>query len=453
MVEIVLNPQPVQKLFLQAEERIVFFGGGGGGGKSWAILADNLQGVHDPEYHSVFFRNTTTELDTNLWPEAKKMYMSILQDEGGKWIGQAHINEQKKVITFPSGARSRFAYLEYDTHADMHYGAEYTKIYFDEFQKISEYGFDVLRSRNRSMAKVPKGIRCTLNPDAGHFVYDWVLPFLDEEGFPVKELSGKTRYYLIVNGDLHSDWNYQDLYDRFYDPELPEQKQKKPLTYTYIPSTLEDNPHLMENDPEYWDNLNSLPEKKRKQMLLGCWAKDDDSCMYFNRTWLHKATHVPTGAKYARGWDTASEVPNENNKHPDFTASTKMAKCKDGYYYICGGVRFQKRPGDRDREIMSIGNRDGVDCTLVQAIDPGAAGKVQFTEFAKKGNAEGLVVRSDPMPNNKSKLKRYEPFSAACENGLVYIVESTFEREELEQFYKENEEFDGERSTSRRKDD
>lgn len=453
MPELVLEPQPVQECFLAAEERIVFFGGGAGGGKTWSILADNLQGVHDPAYFSVFFRTMTTEIDKGLWPEAKLMYDPILKDGDGKYIGKSHINEQTKTITFPSGARSVFTYLELDKHADAWYGSEIAKIYFDEFQFRTEYQFDVLRSRNRSRADVVKGIRCTLNPDPNHFVYDWVKPFLDEEGFPILEYSGRTRYYLIVLGELYTDWDYDALYQKFYDPALDDDDQKKPQTYTYIPATLTDNQVLMDIDPEYKANLDSMPEKKRKQLLLGCWAKDEDSGMYFNRKWLHRASHVPNGAKYARGWDTASEVPNDNNKYPDFTASVRMAKCKEGNIYICGGVRFQKRPGERDAEIMRIGKRDGVDCTLVQAIDPGAAGKVQFREFAKKAAEAELVARSDPMPNNKSKLKRFEPFSSACQNGLVYIVESSFEPDELKQFYKECEEFNGERSTARRKDD
>lgn len=36
MVEIVLSPQPVQKQFLDATERIVFYGGGGGYIESYA---------------------------------------------------------------------------------------------------------------------------------------------------------------------------------------------------------------------------------------------------------------------------------------------------------------------------------------------------------------------------------------------------------------------------------
>lgn len=381
------------------------------------------------------------------------MYAEVLKDGNGKWIGRSHINEQTKTITFPSGARTTFSYLSTDNDANQWYGSEIAKIYFDEFQFRTEYQFDILRSRNRSRADVTKGIRCTLNPDADHFVHDWVAPFLDEEGFPILEHSGRTRYYLIVLGQLHTSWDYDDLYQKFYDPGKNEDEQKKPQTYTYIPATLTDNQVLMDIDPEYKANLDSMPEKKRKQLLLGCWAKDEDSGMYFNRKWLHKASHIPLGSKIARGWDTASEVPNENNKYPDFTASVKMAKSKDGFYYIFGGERFQERPGARDIKILNIAARDGVDCTLVQAIDPGAAGKFQFQEFAKKATEKGFLCKADPMPNNKSKLTRFEPFSVACQNGLVYIVESSFEKHELEQFYKECESFDGERSTARRKDD
>lgn len=313
-----------------------------------------------------------------------------------------------------------------------------------EFQFRTEYQFDILRSRNRSRADVTKGIRCTLNPDSTHFVYEWVKPFLDEEGFPIKELSGKTRYYLIVDGTLHTDWCKQTLVEKF---------EKNPQTYTYIPATLDDNDYLNKFDSEYRDNLDSMPEKKRKQLLLGCWAPDEDSGMYFQRKWLHRATHVPVNSKYCRGWDTASEVPNENNKNPDWTVGVQMAKSPDGYYYICGMERFQDRPGGRDQRIITVGHRDGVDCTVVAPIDPAAAGKFQWQEFSKKMVEAGLMCKPDPTPNNKSKLKKFEPFSIACENGLVYIVESSFSPEDLETFYRELEMFNGERSTTRRHDD
>lgn len=116
------EPSDTQLKFLQATERIVFYGGGAGGGKTWAILVDNLQGIHDPQYFSAFFRTTTTEIDKGLWPEALRLYEPYLKyqtgKKKGKFIGKARIHEKTKTITFPSGARSVFTYLEQDKHAD-----------------------------------------------------------------------------------------------------------------------------------------------------------------------------------------------------------------------------------------------------------------------------------------------------------------------------------------------
>ena len=452
------DPSTTQRKFLEATERIVFFGGGAGGGKTWAILVDNLQGVHDPAYFSVFFRTTTIEIDKGLWPEAKLMYEPILKDENGKYRGKAHINEQTKTITFPSGARTTFSYLEYGKHADSWYGSEITKIYFDEFQFRTEYQFDILRSRNRSRAKVQKGIRCTLNPDDTHFVYDWVKPFLDEEGFPIPELGGRTRYYLIVDGKLITDWDREVLKAKY---------NKNPQTYTYIPSLLEQNKYLMENDPEYMDNLDSMPERKRKQLLLGCWKSDDDSGMYFKRTWLKEATHVPMGCKPVRAYDLAASEPTKDNPKPDYTASIMMWKSREGYFYITGNHipefkdpdsdivgRFRKRSGDRDLHMLAQAKHDGSEVPLVIPEDSGAAGKEAFLSKVRYFTGEGFKVIKDASVQNHSKLAKFEPFATAAEHGLVYIVKSSFANEEsLEWYLSEMERFDGEKSTKLKKDE
>ena len=431
---------------------------GGGGGKSWAILVDNLQGVHDPDYFSVFFRNSTTEIDKGLWPEAKKMYEPLLLNVKGKYKGKAHINEQTKTITFPSGARTSFSYLEYDKHADAWYGSELCKIYFDEFQKISKYAFDVLRSRNRSRAKVLKGIRCTLNPDNTHHCYEWILPFLDEEGYPIKEYSAKTRYFVIVNDVLYTDWDKEKLKEKF--------PNKNPLTYTYIPATLSDNEYLEKLDPEYRDNLDSLPEEKRKQMLLGCWADTGDKGIFFKREWLPVCNTPPSNLTMCRAWDKAASEPTATYK-PDYTASIKLGKCRYGNYYIFGDYaltnkdpntetygRFRKNAGERDQLIQDQAEIDGKDCTVIFPVDIGQAGKTEFQESSKKLFQEGFVVKSDPTPNNKKKVIKYQPVSSACQIGLVYLVENSFiNKETLDGFLTENERFTGGRSSNQRHDD
>lgn len=57
------------------------------------------------------------------------------------------------------------------------------------------------------------------------------------------------------------------------------------------------------------------------------------------------------------------------------------------------------------------------------------------------------------MPTQNGKLTRFIPFSSAAENGLVYIVKSTFNPATLEAIFKELEAFDGQRSSDHRKDD
>ena len=150
---------------------------------------------------------------------------SYLVDTNGKFVGKAKINEQQKTITFPSGARTTFSYLERDQHADSWYGTEINVAFFEEAQYRSAYQFDIIRSRNRSMSSIPKSIKCTLNPDPHSFIYEWVKPYLDEEDFPIKELSGKTRYFVVVEGTLYTSWDKQELFETW---------GKEPETYTYL---------------------------------------------------------------------------------------------------------------------------------------------------------------------------------------------------------------------------
>lgn len=406
-----------------------------GGGKTFAALVVNLLGIHDPLYFSVFFRTTSTEIDKGLWVDAKRMYMPYLTDVNGKLIGKAKINEQQKTITFPSGARTTFSYLSTDKDADAWYGTEINCGFMEEAQYRSVYQFDVIRSRNRSMSSIPKSIRCTLNPSPDSFIYQWVKPFLDEDDFPVKELSGKTRYFVVVEGDLHTSWDEQELKDTW---------GKDPETYTYIPATLDDNKALDTLDASYRKKLDSLPEAKRKQLLMGCWAATDESGVFFKRDYLKRASSIPLNCLTARGYDLASTADDTPaTKGCDRTASILMSKSKDGYYYILSGTGFRKRAGERDHEIIKQGKQDGTDVHVVIPKDNGAGGASAFEYLSKAITSEGLVCKKDPAVSTQSKIKKAEPFFAACQNGLVFIVESGWERTELEAFYRECEIFDG----------
>ena len=55
----------------------------------------------------------------------------------------------------------------------------------------------------------------------------------------------------------------------------------------------------------------------------------------------------------------------------------------------------------------------------------------------------GLIPQKDTSSSTASKIKKSEPFFTAVQNGLVFIVESGWDRKTLEYFYRECENFDG----------
>lgn len=137
--QIIVAPHPgPQATFidLPTEVSIAWFGGAAGGGKSHCLLLDSLKYIDDPEYYAVYFRRTTKQLERTLWPAAKKLYMPFLIHHNGprkgKFKDKANIQESKHIITFPSGAKVEFSYLEHDKDADLNFqGAELSGVYWD----------------------------------------------------------------------------------------------------------------------------------------------------------------------------------------------------------------------------------------------------------------------------------------------------------------------------------
>lgn len=396
----------------------------------------------------MFFRNTTVELETNLWPEALRLYEQFLKypnnhPKSGKFIGKAHINYQKHTITFPSGAKSVFTYMQQDKDADSWYGAEISRAYFDEFQRQKEYCFDIIRSRLRSKAKVKSCARMTLNPDSTHFVYNYVEPYLTEEGYPDPQHECKVRYFVMVQGILHSSWDRQDLLDKFPD--------KIPKTYCYVPSTIEDNKILQEMEKDYKDSLDSLPEAKRKQLLLGCWHNVDNSCMYFNREYMSVQERIPQNAKRVRAWDLAGTEFDPNApagsyaRNPDYTVGVLMSKFSNDTinetltYCVEDVVRDRLSSAKVEELIIETAAKDreyyGDDVIIYLPTDPNPAAERYIKGLISK--LVSLGFRATTSKTNKAKVDRFIPVAIANENKLMTYIQGEWNKEyfaELEKF-------------------
>lgn len=313
----------------------------------------------------------------------------------------------------------------------------------------------------------------TCNPDPDSFIREWIEWWLDDEGYPIHERSGVKRWYVENDNQMYFADTEEELREKYpeflrvFNPKTKNHIEVPPSTITFIAGTIFDNPALIEANPKYLSKLNSLPKIERARLLEGNWYVRPEGSNYFLRQWLNKVDKLPRGVVGCRAWDKASSEPSEVNTHPDFTASIKMFKDKDGNFYIVGDYaptckdkkdpeivgKFRETPGARDTKILEQAKHDGTDIKIVLSQDPGSAGATEYQESAKKLITEGFSVQKDPMPSSTSKLARYSPFSSACENGMVCILEHTFDKKTLEMIYKENEAFDGERSTRTRKDD
>lgn len=87
-------------------------------------------------------------------------------------------------------------------------------------------------------------MKCSMNPDRDHFVYEWVKPYLYQQdevnedgtqdfekmkGCPDRKLCGIPRYFIMKGNDMFSWWTLEELYKEF-----PDTNKEAIKTYTFI---------------------------------------------------------------------------------------------------------------------------------------------------------------------------------------------------------------------------
>lgn len=372
-------PTPTQSVFLLSHQREVMFGGAAGGGKSVAALSAALQYVDVPGYAALLVRRTFPSL---FQPGALiPMSHEWLQDTDAHWNGT------DRQWRFPSGATLNFGYLDTDLDKYQYQGAAYPFIDFDELTQFPESAYLYLFSRlRRSMELEAKGVplRMRSQSNPGGIGHEWV----------------KRRFF--TEGREHGRY--------------------------FIPSKLTDNPHL--DVAAYRESLAQLPLVERLQLEHGNWeaAKSGD---WFKPEWwrIIESAELPEIRKKVRYWDTASTEVKKSNKDPDWYSGTLMSEAS-GRFYIEDQVRFREGPANTEKNLEAVRDRDGKDVTVYMAQEPGSQSEHLISVYARS-IYQGYVFHGDRQTGNK--VERAKPFSAACSNGLVYIVRGSWNREFTEE--------------------
>jgi predicted phage terminase large subunit-like protein len=450
-----------QQQMIAHDAEVFFIGGACGGGKSEILTALPGRYLQDPLFTGTMVRSTVSQLmkPGNLWTKANKMYAKLPKEFRPRFL-----KGDRKVAVFPHGPEIEYTYLKTDGDEENFQGAEYTLIGLDEALQMQFHLIQYLFSRMRSPSSHPSRLVMSGNPHPDHEIADMIKWYLDDEGYPHPEREGTTRYFITHAGEFVWSDNPEDLIEN-YKTEI---YTPKPLSFSFLSSTIYDNPICMDQNPGYVSFLEGLPAVEKARLLHGNWFARPEGANYFKRENLNKINAAPLDIQWCRPWDKASAIPTDVEKFPDRTACMKMGKNSNGEFFI--GLfphpdnrddweterygSFRAKPGKRDNIILKQAQFDGEETQIVLPQDPGAAGQSEYQESAKKLAQHGFIVKKDPSVPNKSKLTKFSPFAAAVENGLVYIIESSFpNRHTLEAFYKELEAFDGSPSTRKRKDD
>lgn len=223
-----LTPTSFQESFIASAAKETLYGGARGGGKTFAVIIDWL--IHSEGFgrlaRGIVFRRELVELEDFI-----EVARDILEASGHKWM------EQKKQFISPKGAILRCRYLDSDNDAGKYQGHQYTRVYVEEVGGFpNEAPFKKLLATLRSAHGVPCQLKATANPGgAGH---SWV----------------KMRYIDPAP------------------PRTPFSTDGGKTYKVYIPAKLTDNPHLMQNDPEYIEMIKQAgSEELVKAWLDGDW--------------------------------------------------------------------------------------------------------------------------------------------------------------------------------------
>ena len=286
MPNIIWKPQPRQAVFMARSEYEVLYGGAAGGGKSDALLCEALRQVHIPHYRAIIFRKTYPQL-SELIDRSQAIYRMAFP--------QARYNGSGHVWTFPSGAKIYFGNMQREADRINYQGKRYDFIGFDELTHFTWNEYSYMFSRNRpsrnpgSSEKTRVYIRATTNP--GGIGHGWVKSRFIDVAPPMTPVTEEMTVKQPGGGEK--------VFRR---------------SRVFVPSTVFDNPALLEADPNYMANLAMLPEAEKQALLYGSWESfsgqvfrewRNDPKHYEDQLWTHviKPFQIPAHWVIYRGFD------------------------------------------------------------------------------------------------------------------------------------------------------
>ena len=416
---------------------VIVWGGCASAGKTQlSLLQLMLAGMFDKYYVGGIARQSIKQIKMagSLWSTGVKLYSPY----------GINSNKTENTWTFPSGAEVKCHYL--DDNTDDWHGSQMTQCLVDEAQQCKEEDVWFLTSRLRSQSKQKHQLRLTCNPLNTSFLCEWLVKggYIGEDGFPVKEMDGKTTYLLQVAGDLTWYKTQEEMIEA-----VGKEHAEMALKFVFYSANVYDNPYVRKYLPQYVHKLENQNAVNRARYLLGNWFVREENDGYIEREWFKEIglSDVPFELPTIRSWDLASTKPHAGNKDPDYTRGIKAKYNKDsGEFYILGMESTRNTPAMVQALIENTATTDDRDCYISIPVDAGQAGVVVADQKKARLTSLGFKVVLDKQ--RTGKLARSEPFLIALQEGKVYVVRGVFSKAD----YEELECFDGKKNAGKHDD-
>lgn len=227
MTELRIPLQPKQQAFRESIDHypVTFYGGAKGGGKSYGmrnILL--LRRFEYPGTTGAIFRRSYPDLDANHIQPLFRQFPKLRE----------YWNSTNKILTLPTNPSStlEFRYCAKEADVDAYQGREYDDLGIEEAGQWTETMISRLRGSNRTSKPGIKP-RTILTGNPGGIGHSYL-----------KRVFVEKRY----------------------------NERERPHDYNFIQALVDDNPALLDNDPDYVHRLNTEPnEALRKAYRFGDW--------------------------------------------------------------------------------------------------------------------------------------------------------------------------------------
>ena len=404
-----------QQMALESEADILFYGGAAGGGKTDLLLGAARYAHTD----SIVFRRVFPSL-TAIIDRSKAIYT-----QAGDGT-EDDFNTGHSRWRFKDGRSVRFGSVQYDKDVTDHQGQPHDLYGFDEITEFTEAQFRFITGWNRTTKPGQRcRVICTGNPptDADG---EWVLKFWGawlDDTHPNPAAPGELRWYTTVAGEDKECPNG--------DPVEIAGEWVKPLSRTFIPAKVQDNPYMMASG--YMSRLQALPEPLRSKMLYGDFkaGREDGAYQVIPSAWVDAAVErwkrtprpnypmTSIGVDVARGgkdktclakrwsnwYDKIIKVPGKDTPDGQSVAGLAMLHIKDAAEVVVDVIGvgssaydFLSENGRIRVTAFNASNKDsGTDKSgQLTFVNRRAGAYWRFRESLDPANGEDVCLPPDP---------------------------------------------------------